>query len=307
MTPAPSLFASVKSVHFTGIKGVGMTAAALCLQDLGCQITGSDAAEDYVTQMVLRQRRILPKVGFAPENIPPQTDLLVYTAAHGGITNPEVISAKKRQLKVISHAECVGALMQNKIGVSVCGVGGKTSTTAMIATILDYAGAKPSYCIGVGNVLNLQVPGRLAEGLHFVAEADEYAISPGSDTTARFMYQSPKIIVCTNISHDHPDIYPDLNATKKTFKSFFPKVPPDGLLVLNGNSGPIRQLALTGLPVIWYGVTSAHNDWWVSADYTGEGKQMVQIQNKQNQTYQFTLSVPGRFNAANALAAFITA
>jgi UDP-N-acetylmuramate: L-alanyl-gamma-D-glutamyl-meso-diaminopimelate ligase len=94
--------------------------------------------------------------------------------------------------------------MAQKTGISICGVGGKTSTSAMIANILEYAGQQPSFLIGVGKVLNLQVPGRMAKGKHFIAEADEYAISPGRDNTPRFMPQSPAIVVCTNVSHDHP-------------------------------------------------------------------------------------------------------
>jgi UDP-N-acetylmuramate-alanine ligase len=115
----------------------------------------------------------------------------------------------------------VGELMAGKTGISICGVGGKTSTSAMIANIFEYAGLDPSFLIGVGKVLNLQVPGRLAKGAHFIAEADEYAISPGHDNTPRFMPQTPHLIICTNVAHDHPDVYPNIDATKSAFKTFF--------------------------------------------------------------------------------------
>lgn len=303
----PSVLAKVTSAHFTGIKGVGMTAAALCLQDLGITVSGSDIAEDFVTRDVLKQRHIIPQANFSFHNLIPAPDIEIYTGAHGGINNPEVQYALKQNIKVLSHAEAVGVLMQNKQGVSVCGVGGKTSTSAMITTILDYAGAKPSYCIGVGKVMNLQVPGRMDNGPHFIAEADEYVVSPGTDHTPRFNYQTPDVIVCTNVSHDHPDIYQNIEETKKAFQTFFHKITQKGLLVLNGSSGPLRQIDVANLPVIWYGLTPHHNDWWIEQSFTGEGKQMVQIQNKQHETYQFTLSVPGQFNAQNALAAFIVA
>jgi UDP-N-acetylmuramate--alanine ligase len=294
-------------VHFTGIKGVGMTAAALCIQDLGHTVSGSDVEEDFVTQHVLSQRSIIPQAGFKSEHIPPETTLLIYTGAHNGDQNPEVIAAKARGIRAISHAVAVGELMAGKTGISICGVGGKTSTSAMIANIFEYAGLDPSFLIGVGKVLNLQVPGRLAKGAHFIAEADEYAISPGHDNTPRFMPQTPHLIICTNVAHDHPDVYPNIDATKSAFKTFFNIIPKDGLLVLNGNSGPLRQIDVTGLPVLWYGVTPNNNDWWIENSFTGESKQMVTIAGKSGEKYQFTLSVPGIFNAANALASFLVA
>lgn len=295
----------VRSVHFVGIKGVGMTAAALCAQDMGMRVTGSDVPQNFVTENILKVRRIQPIPTFDPANLTSDLDLVVFTGAHQGLKNPEVLAAQSRGITTISQAEFVGLLMQSKTGISVCGVGGKTSTSAMVATILDYAGLRPSFCIGVGQVLNLQVPGRIDAGPHFIAEADEYVVSPGTDQQARFLYQSPQYLICTNVAHDHPDAYSDLEATKQVFKTFFDRVPATGQLILNGNSGPLRQIDVSQNQVTWYGFTNANNDWWVNANFTGEGRQMVQIQSKMGETYQFTLSVPGRFNAQNALAAFL--
>lgn len=294
-------------VHFTGIKGVGMTACALCVQDLGHTVSGSDLPEEFVTSAVLAERQIVPITNFAAANLPPNTQLLVYTGAHQGIHNIEVETAVKRGIRIISHAQAVGELMAGKTGISVCGVGGKTSTSAMIANILEFAGLQPSFLIGVGKVLNLQVPGRLAPGAHFIAEADEYAVSPGTDNSPRFLYQHPQAIVCTNVVHDHPDIYETIEDTKKSFLTFFNQIPMNGLLILNGNSGPLRQIPIKDRRILWYGVDPAGNDWWVQESFIGEGKQMVKIMNQQGETYQFTLLVPGIFNATNALAAFITA
>lgn len=291
-------------VHFMGIKGVGMAAAAMCVQDLSIPVSGSDVEDDYVTKEILMQRNIVPSVGFTEENIPSKTDLLIYTGAHEGINNPQVKAANKKGIRVISHAEAVGELMQDKFTISICGVGGKTSISAMLANVLDYAGLKPSFLIGVGKVLNLQVPGRMSPGEHFIAEADEYIVSPGFDPTPRFMYHTPQIIVCTNIVYDHPDAYPTIEATKKAFMSFFDKIPDDGLLIVNGNSSIIRELNLSNKPVVYYGTTSAKNDWWVKESFMGEGKQLVTLANTSSD-FNLTLSVPGEFNAHNALAAYI--
>jgi len=306
MVTSPHLKAA-KKVHFTGIKGVGMTAAALCVQDLGITISGSDTQDDHVTAEVLGQRHIDIQVGFDAAHIPEGTDILIYTGAHGGSSNPEVEAAHQRGIRVISHAQAVGELMEGKIGISICGVGGKTSISAMVANILDYAGWKPSFLIGVGKVLNLQVPGRMSEGNHFIAEADEYVVSPGIDNTPRFMHHTPKVIICTNIVHDHPDVYASIEDTKKAFTAFFAKIPTDGLIIANGNSTVVREMDLKSLPVVYYGEETEGNDWWVKENFIGEGKQLVTIASKTGETFNLTLTIPGLFNAHNALSAYIAA
>ena len=304
--PEPNLKTSTHA-HFTGIKGVGMTAAALCVQDLGIEVSGSDIEEDFVTAEVLKERHLPFTSGFFdPDMVPPETDILIYTAAHQGKNNPQVLAAVKRGIRTISHAQAVGELMAGKIGISVCGVGGKTSTSAMLANIFDYANLNPSFLIGVGKVLNLQVPAHMDSGKHFIAEADEYAVSPGVDNTPRFSWQTPSVIVCTNVTYDHPDVYATIEDTKAAFKQFFDRLPKDGLLIANANSGPLRQINLSNHRLIWYGKTPEHADWWVKDTYTGQNKQLVTIANR-DMEFNFTLTVPGEYNAQNALAAYLAA
>lgn len=298
----------ISHIHFTGIKGVGMTAAALCFQDMGKTVSGSDVEYDFVTKNVLSQRNIIPKIGFKPENIPDKTNVLVYTGAHQGMNNPEVVAAQNRNIPTISHAHAVGLLTQSKTTISVCGVGGKTSISAMLANIFDYAGQKPSFIIGVGKVLNLQVPGKIDQGEICIAEADEYVVSPGSDNTPRFMYQNPETIICTNIAHDHPDAYPSIADTRNAFSTFFQKITdkPTGSLILNGDSPEIRNLTQAFANTTYYGLKSEGNDWWIKESYFGDTKQLVTFASSQEEI-KLTLSVPGDFNAQNALAAFIAA
>jgi UDP-N-acetylmuramate--alanine ligase len=299
-------FQQATHIHFMGIKGVGMAAAALCADDLGIAVSGSDVDEPFVTDEVLHQRQIHTQVGFSGDHIPPETDLVVYTGAHQGVQNQEVVVAKERGIRVISHAQAVGELTEGKRTISVCGVGGKTSTSAMLANVMDYANLKPSFLVGVGKVLNLQVPGRFGEGEFFIAEADEYVVSPGYDATPRFMLQTPEIIVCTNIVHDHPDQYASLEDTKKAFIAFFRTLPQNGLLILNGDSAAIQEILASetfATNVITYG-TKPENQWWVKESFIGQGKQLVTFASKTTE-FNLTLSVPGMFNALNALAAYI--
>ncbi len=189
----------IHSVHFTGIKGVGMTALACCFQDLGAKITGSDVAEVFVTDEILKKRQISWRIGFAPQNLA-NPDLLITTGAHGGLLNPEVKIAKERGIPVMTHGEALGFLMKGKRGISFCGVGGKSTTSAMAATVLDHAGLAPSYAVGVAEIFPLGFPGRFEKkGEFFVAEADEYATCKGVDLRPRFSWQNPEFIICTNI------------------------------------------------------------------------------------------------------------
>lgn len=258
-----------------------MTALALCAQDLHIAVSGSDTDDKFVTDEMLESRGLKSSSDFSPENIPPETDLLVYTGAHSGPKNPEVISALQKNIKAASHAQALGELMQGKIGVSVCGVGGKSTTTAMLATILDKTSQHPSFAVGVGSINPLGAPGRYnVKGDVFIAEADEYATAPGFDQTPRFMWQKPKIIICTNIAHDHPDIYPTFDDTKKTFLRFFQTLPSDGILVINGDDS-------------------------VLVDLSQNVKAKVVTYTRKSTLPQ--LSVPGEYNRLNAQAAVLAA
>ena len=226
-----------------------MTALALCAQDLGAIVTGSDVDEPFVTDEILAQRKIHPTIGFSVNRLSSDMDLLIYTAAHQGSLNPQVVAAKQKGITAISHAQALGELMQDKVGISVCGVGGKTTTAAMLSHIIDRLGAHPSFCIGVGNIPSLHAPGRFdPQGRHFVAEADEYTVDPTQEFAPRFSYQHPKIIICTNIEFDHPDVYRNLEHTKTVFLEFFNHLPPDGLLIINADS-TINQSILPHLKV----------------------------------------------------------
>jgi UDP-N-acetylmuramate--alanine ligase len=297
-------FRSAKQIHFVGIKGVGMTALALCAQDLHIQVTGSDTDQVFVTQDVLVQRHLDTVTPIESPDVPDGTDLVIYTGAHDGVNHPQVQTAKAKNIRAISHAEAVGEAMEGKIGISICGVGGKTSTAAMMANILEYANLQPSFIIGVGKVLNLQVPGQMSSGEHVVVEADEYAVSPGTDNSPRFRYQHPKIIVCTNIAFDHPDVYESVDATKKAFSDFFNNLDETGIIIANGDSEIMRQIN-PSQKTIYFG-ESAQNDWYVKDSFIGQGKQLVTV-GHQDETFNLMLSVPGRFNARNALAAYLAA
>lgn len=296
---------NLKHIHFVGIKGVGMTSLALCALDLGIQVTGSDIEEVFVTDEILKKRGITWSIRFSQNNLSPKPDLVITTGAHGGFNNPEVIAAKMAGIPVMSHAEALAEFARGKDTIAVCGVGGKTTTSSMIATVLDRAGKNPSFAIGVGNIPSLRTPGRYSkEGKEFVCEADEFVVSPGLDQRPRFSLLSPKVLVVTNIEHDHPDVYPTLEDTKRTFRKFFEKVPKDGILIACIDNQNVREVIKNlNVPITTYG--TSHDAQWRVKDISfseGETKFMLIRGDK---SIPIKLRIPGRFNVLNSTAAFI--
>lgn len=301
-----TIFDQVKYVHMTGIKGVAMTALAQCLVDLGISVEGSDIEEEFVTQEILNTLHIPVKIGFHESNVSDQTQLLVYTAAHSGSKNVEVTEALRRGIPTLSHGEALGKLMEGKKGISVCGVGGKSTTTAMITWILEKTGRSPSYAIGVGGIPGLRSSGRYEKNSDlFVAEADEYATDPGVDNTPRFLHQHPTHIVCTNILHDHPDIYASLEETKQAYLQFFSQLPEAGVLVVNGDDPVLDEVVEATVKnhqsIRIISVGKREKATIMCGAFSAELGKTTQECTYNGQEHILTLLVPGEFNAKNAL------
>ncbi|OGY09303.1 MAG: UDP-N-acetylmuramate--L-alanine ligase [Candidatus Blackburnbacteria bacterium RIFCSPHIGHO2_01_FULL_43_15b] len=290
-----------KHIHFVGIKGVGMTALALCAKDLGIRVTGSDLEEVFVTDETLKKHGVPWVTGFHPVNIEADVDLVITTGAHGGLNNPEVIAARDKGIPVLTHAEALGEFTRGKDLITVAGVGGKTTTASMVSTLLSVAGRHPSFAVGVGDIKVLGTPGRYdKEGREFVTEADEFAISPGIDNRPRFTYQKPKVLIIPNIEHDHPDIYPTFEDAKRVFLEFINRVPKDGLLIACIDNANVRKLTKqTHVPVQTYGFSEGA-DYRIEKLEVGGGKLDFEVGSG-----RYTLKVPGRFNVLNATAAIV--
>lgn len=280
-----------KHVFLMGIKGVGMTALASCLLDAGIKVSGSDTDERFPTSSNLERLKIpvIPLNAPLPEDV----DAVVYTGSHQGHLQSQVQEAIKRCLPIFSHMQALASLFDRQRGVAVCGVGGKSSISAMIAWVCEQI--KPqSYAVGVGEILGLPKTGQyLPEADYFIAEADEYVADPTTIGTPnariRFSYLHPQIIICPNLRFDHPDVYRDFDHTQQVFLDFFCQLKPEGVLVYNGDDTTLSELASQlhqNRPDITL-VSFGQND---TCDY-----QLSQI--------NIELSLPGVYNQLNALAA----
>ncbi len=292
-----------RHIHLVGSKGVAMASLAQMLADDGAILTGSDVAEDFVTQEQLAKLSFPLQIGFA-DSLPPETELVIYTAAHSGKHNPQVLLAQKSGIPTMSQAEAVATYFNSKKGIAVCGVGGKSTTSAMLTWIFEQLNLLPSYSVGVGAIVGLPATGSWhSDGEYCIAEADEYVIDPTAPAknepiTPRFSFMHPFITVCTTISFDHPDVYKDFEHTKATFETFFNQIDPNGCLVYNAAQ---KELALTTSAgtVLTYGTTDAD---LIYTPLPAE-KGTVATITIGDKNYKLELSIPGKYNLENAVAA----
>jgi UDP-N-acetylmuramate--alanine ligase len=295
---------SYRHIHFVGIKGVAMTALALVAKELGIEISGSDVAEIFPTDETLARFGIKYTIGFAGHNIPANTDLVVYTGAHQGMNNPEVFEAKLRGIPVMPHARALGMFMEDKQAISVAGSHGKTTTSALIASVLMGAKRDPSFAIGCGAITHLKTSGHAGKGSWFVAEADEYVTDPGLDSTPRFLFQHPKIIVVTNIDYDHPDVYPNLQTIQDAFIRFIEQSPQDCGVVLNAdNPATVAIIPRLTRRILTYGITHKAN--YVAGGIRYEQGQTIFSLVGSQPLGEFRLKIPGMHNVANAAGAVV--
>ena len=303
----------IKNVHFSGVKGVGMTPLAIIAKEAGFKVTGCDIDEEFITDIALRKAGIEIFKNFSPKHLK-DVDLLITTGAHGGFDNPEVKEAKKLGIPVWTQGQAVGEFMKGDIferdsieGISVTGSHGKTTTAAMIATILKANNQDPAFLIGTGEISSLGAPGHYGKGRYFIAEADEYATEPKYDKTPKLLWQKPKIALITNIEFDHPDLYESADKIEEVFLEFINSLPKDGVVVAGGDDPLVKKMLseYKGKRVT-FGL-SENNDFYVQRYTISGDKMFFWVKNKGTLMGEFSVGVVGQHNAVNALGALVTA
>lgn len=297
-----------KHIHFVGIKGVGMTPLAIIAKEAGITVTGCDIGEEFITDEPLKKAGITPMQGFSGDHLK-DVDIVIATGAHGGYDNPEVQHAKMLGIPIMTQGQAVGAFMEGKMlgrnftGISVAGSHGKTTTTAMIATILKASGQDPTFVIGTGLVPSLDSSGHFGKGQYFIAEADEYATEPNYDKTVKFLWQHPKILVITNIEFDHPDLFPSIDAIREAFLVFTKNLSKNGVLIACGDDSQVQKLLqdFRG-DKITYGF-GKHNDFILENVRVDSDKTFFTVVTQGRELGKFMVGVSGEHNALNALAA----
>lgn len=304
MTDRDEFMKDAKMIYFVGIKGVAMTALAIYCQERGIRVIGSDIEEEFPTDEILKRAGIQVLPSFHPEHIGPndKPDMVIYTGAHGGRQNPEVIRATSLNIPVLAHGKALGLFMNGYRQLSVAGSHGKTTTSAMIATILSRAQKDPSYAIGCGEIFGLGPAGHFGGGDWFIAEADEYVTEPGYDQTPRFLWQHPDILVITNIDYDHPDAYKTLDDVKNAFIRLRLQQTSSQTVIINADDEASSIMNMRNGSVYRFGCSEKSD--YVISHITSNREQTYFTLTKEGMTIgEFCLKVPGKQNVLNATAA----
>lgn len=284
--------------HFIGIGGAGMSGIALVLHERGCTVTGSDLKESRYVRS-LRRAGVDVTLGHDAATIDAKTPDVVVTSTAVPESNPEVIRARELGIPVWPRAQMLAALSIGRTTVAVAGTHGKTTTSSMIATMLDKMGLDPSFLIG-GVVEGYGTNGRNGSGDLYVAEADE---SDGS-----FLLLDPTVAVVTNIEADHLDHYGSLDKIEEAFRKFMASVGDEGTVVVCGENAHTVELAReTGRHVVTYGF-GGQNDFVCEPTGTEGLASHSLVHAPSGQTVPVTISSnPGVHNQLNATAAIAVA
>ncbi len=293
--------------YFVGIKGVAMTSLAQCLTDAGKKIIGTDVKENFVTKDILNNLKIEIETEFKHQ-LPNNTDCLIYTAAHQGPNNSLVKQAQKKQIPTYSQAEALAFLANSQKLIAVCGVGGKSTTSAMLAWITQQINQPQSFSVGVGNIPGLNKTGQyLTKSNFFITEADEYVIDPAAKDKIipRFSFLKPAITICTNLKYDHPDVYRNFQHTQQTFLNFFNQIQNNGTLIINRDDQKLFNLAKQvkpNLKIITFG-ENPKSDLRIQNYKSVNGVTQADVFFQKNKLKTLKLKLPGKFNLMNGVAA----
>src|SRR3989449_6722814 len=230
-----------KKFHFLGICGSAMASVAAVLQERGFRVTGSDENVYPPMSTFLQEKGIALKQGYRAENIPPDTDVVVIgNAMKRG--NPEVEAVLNRKLFYLPVPEVLkNYFLRGRHNLVVTGTHGKTTTTALLAWIMEKAGRKPGYLIG-GLPKNLGQGARLNDSKYFVIEGDEYD-SAFFDKRSKFIHYLPELLIINNIEFDHADIFNDLDEIKLSFRRLLNIIPQNGMVLVNGDDPNCVEVA----------------------------------------------------------------
>ena len=310
------MLGKTRRIHFVGVGGIGMSGIAELLSNLGYEVSGSDAKGSEITERLARLGVRIEK-GHAAGHVGNADVVVVSSAIQAG--NPEVVEARRRGIPVIPRAEMLAELMRLRYGIAIAGAHGKTTTTSMVALVLERAGLDPTAVIG-GRLSAFGSNARLGQGDYMVVEADE------SDRS--FLKLTPAIAVITNIDHEHLENYGGFEDLQQAFVDFANKVPFYGAVVACLDDANLAAvLPQMTRRVVTYGLDAPDADLSATDVALGPLSVTATVQRRERGSSQrssegvrtsgdrnerrkarvalgtLTLAVPGRHNLLNALAA----
>lgn len=292
-------FNTPAKLHFTGIGGISMSALAEIMISRGFTVTGSDTQESDITKHLINLGATI-YYGQKSENVSPDTEVLIYTAAVKQ-DNPELIAAKSMNIPLLTRAEFLGQIMLNyPMAIGVSGTHGKTTTTSMLSQILLEAKTDPTILVG-GIMPAIKGNTRIGHSDKLITEACEY--------TNSFLSFQPNMAIILNVAADHLDFFKDLDDIRHSFRKFAELVPEDGALIINSDIDNLNYFT-DGLKckIITVGSDSARSIYSatnITYDEYARGSYDLVV-NGEIKTH-VTLNVTGEHNIYNSLASIAAA
>ena len=295
-------------IHILGICGTFMGGLAVLAKEAGHKVTGCDANVYPPMSTQLRAQGIELIEGFNPEQLSLQPDLFVIgnVVSRG---NPLIEAILNRGLPYVSGPQWIGEhILQGKWVLAVAGTHGKTTTSSMLAWILEDAGYQPGFLIG-GVPMNFGISARLSGGAgdapFFVIEADEYDTA-FFDKRSKFVHYRPRTVILNNLEYDHADIFPDLAAIETQFHHLVRTVPQLGRLVMNGREESLRRVIARGCwsESEWFGGDVNEGAGWSMHEHADGGFDVI-FNGEMQGLVSWSLS--GEHNRLNAIAAIAAA
>jgi len=286
---------TAEHVHFIGIGGYGMSAIARVLLEMGYRVSGSDVAAQELTEK-LAAKGATVFIGHEAQHVS-GADIVVYSTALSK-DNVEMVAAEQLNIPILHRAEMLAKIMDLRRGIAVAGAHGKTTTSSMIALVMEQCGIDPTYIIG-GEIMNVGSNAKAGKGEFVVAEADE---SDGS-----FLQYHPEIAIVTNIEADHLENYNgDFENLKSAYATFLSQIKPGGKAIICLDDPYLHEL-LPGISVntLTYGMDE-RADYYALNVELGDRMSSFDVYRASDCLGRVQLSVPGKHNVYNALASVVT-
>ena len=284
-------------MQFVGIGGVGLSAIARVMLERGYRISGSDRAPGAYAEALARDGATI-FIGHDAAHVAGADAVIISSAVRN---NPEVQAAQAAGIPVYKRSDMIAGLMDGQTVIAVAGSHGKTTTTAMLAHVLDVAGVEPGYIVG-GTLKRSGTNAAAGAGRLFVIEADEY--------DHMFLGLRPNVAIVTNIEWDHPDFFHTADDFYGAFESFAALLPPDGLLIACADDAGARRLAeaqAARVNVQTYGADDPSASWSLMDIRSVEGCFQATLHVPGGETASLALALPGRVNLLNAAAVIAAA
>lgn len=291
-------FKDIKKVYYIGIGGIGMSGLARLMMEKGIQVNGSDLVSNQAVERLQKQGVVIHVGKQEAKNITKDTDLVVYSSAVP-VTHAQRQAAEKLGIPQMDYHEALGEFTKDATTIVVTGSHGKTTTTAMLASMLRKTDFNPSALVGA------YVPG--FEGNVHIGSLESYVLE-GDEHAKGILYLHPSVVVLNNIEWDHIDVYPRESDYIEVFQDFVNKLPYDGRFIYNLDDHTIvEHIVKPECPAASFSINNQTADLYPKSIKIAHGRQIFKLVYKGNELKDFNIRVPGKHNVYNALGATLAA